>query len=171
MNIDLRKARLSYPHLFVPQPPMPGSGPDAKPKYNARFLLTEEDRAAVDTAIQGLLKEKYPKGVPKAFTPDRLCLRLDPEMESWYVAATNENAPKVVDQGRQLLSNGSEIPYAGCYVNARVRLWIQDNDFGKRVNASLEAVQFVKDGERLGHKPVDVNEAFPDLSDEEDVPF
>lgn len=170
MNITLKKARLSYPHLFTPQPPMPGSPADAKPKYNARFLLTEDDRAAVDAGIQELLKEKYPKGVPKTFTPDKLCLRLDPDMEQWYVAASNVNQPRVVDRNRQPLDGNSAIPYAGCYVNAVVRLWVQDNDFGKRVNASLEAVQFAGDGERLGHKPVDVNEVFEDLGDD-DIPF
>lgn len=170
MNLKLSNCRLSYPHLFVPQPPMPGSPPDAKPKYNARLLLTEEDRAAVDAAIQEVLKEKYPKGTPKTITPDKLCLRLDPEMECWYVSASNPNPPKVVDRGRNVLDANSQIPYAGCYVNAAIRLWVQDNDFGKRVNASLEAVQFRADGERLGHKEVDVNEVFEDLGDD-DVPF
>jgi len=46
-------------------------------------------------------------------------------------------------------------PYAGCYVNMSIRLWAQDNQFGKRVNAQLRAVQFVKDGEAFGDKPVD----------------
>lgn len=170
MNITLKVARLSYPHLFVPQPPMPGSAPDAKPKYNCRFLVSEEDRATVEAGIQQVLAEKYPTGVPKAFTPDKLCLRKDPEMDCWFVASSNENQPRVVDKKKQPLDGSGGIPYAGCYVNAVVRLWVQDNKYGKRVNASLEAVQFVKDGERLGHAPVDIDEAFPDLSDD-DIPF
>ena len=146
MNITLKLSRLSYPHLFVPQEPMAGSAPDAKPKYNARFLLTEEDRVTVDAGIKAVLAEKYPTGVPKTIVGDKLCLRHDPEMECWYVSAGNVNKPKVVDRAKQPLDGRAGIPYAGCYVNAVIRLWVQDNTYGKRVNASLEAVQFANDG-------------------------
>lgn len=45
----------------------------------------------------------------------------------------------------------SDAPYAGCYVNAKVRFWAQDSEeYGKRINASIEAVQFAKDGEAFG---------------------
>ena len=38
-------------------------------------------------------------------------------------------------------------PYAGCYVIANVELWAQDNNYGKRINASLRGVQFLRDGD------------------------
>ena len=34
------------------------------------------------------------------------------------------------------------------------------NEFGKRINANLRAVQFVKDGEAFGVKPVDAEDEF-----------
>ena len=171
MNVTLKLSRLSYPHLFVPQPPMEGSAPDALPKYNARFMVTEEDQAIVEAGINAILAEKFPTKVPAVFTdPAKRCLRQDPETKGWYVAASNVNQPRVIDRSRQDIAPNAGIPYAGCYVNAVVRLWVQDNKYGKRVNASLEAVQFVKDGERFGHAPVDVDEAFPDLGDD-DIPF
>ena len=170
MDVIIKNARLSYPHLFTAQEPMPGSPPTAKAKYNARFLLTEEDRVAVDAAIQEVLVDKYPKGVPKAFSGERLCLRLDPEGNQWYINASNIQKPKVVDRRKQELTADSGIPYAGCYVNALIRLWVQDNDYGKRVNANLEMVQFLAHGEPLGRKTKSVDEVFEDLGDE-DVPF
>ena len=42
------------------------------------------------------------------------------------------------------------------------------NSFGKRINANLYGVQFVKDGEAFGMGPVDVTDDFDDLSDDED---
>lgn len=56
-------------------------------------------------------------------------------------------------------------PYAGCYVNAIVRFWGQDSaEYGKRINCSIEAVQFAKDGEAFGGgKKINVNDAFDDM--------
>ena len=47
--------------------------------------------------------------------------------------------------------------YGGCYVNAVVSPWIQDNQYGRAVRCNLVAVQFNKDGTPFG-------EAAPDLS-------
>lgn len=47
--------------------------------------------------------------------------------------------------------------YGGCIVNAAVRPWAQDNQFGRAVRCELVAVQFSKDGEAFG-------EPAPDLS-------
>lgn len=41
-------------------------------------------------------------------------------------------------------------PYSGCYVNAKIRFWGMDNEHGKRINASIEAIQFAKHGEAFG---------------------
>jgi len=48
--------------------------------------------------------------------------------------------------------------YAGCYVNAIISLWAQDNTYGKRINAQLEGVQFCNNGEPLGAGGIDVDE-------------
>lgn len=60
-------------------------------------------------------------------------------------------------------------PYSGCYANVILRIYgyvpPQGSSQRPRINASLEAVQFVRDGERFGNRSVDVDSAF----DEEDV--
>ncbi len=50
-----------------------------------------------------------------------------------------------------------------------IRLWYQDNHYGKRINASLRNVQFVKDGEPFGAKPVAPEEDFEALEGAEDA--
>ena len=46
---------------------------------------------------------------------------------------------------------GTDAPYSGCYINCKVRFWAQDDEeYGKRINASIEAVQFARDGEAFG---------------------
>lgn len=37
--------------------------------------------------------------------------------------------------------------YMGAYVNASIELWAQDNGFGKRVNAQIRGLQFLRDGD------------------------
>lgn len=47
--------------------------------------------------------------------------------------------------------------YGGCYVNAALSLWAQDNQFGRAIRCNLLGIQFAKDGEPFG-------DAVPDMS-------
>jgi len=89
-----------------------------------------------------------------------------------YVSSSrkeSDGAPRVVDKSRQdIRPEESHYPYAGCYVVASVRLWAQDNDFGKRVNAELRAVIFDKHGEPFGKGTVDVDSDFAGVDLDED---
>jgi hypothetical protein len=57
---------------------------------------------------------------------------------------------------------GKAAPYAGCYVNATIVVWAQDNEHGKRINAQVKAVQFFKDGEAFGAAAVNPDDEFTD---------
>ena len=50
--------------------------------------------------------------------------------------------------------------YGGCYVNAMVSLWIQDNQYGRGIRMNLNAVQFLRDGEAFGDAAPDVEGVF-----------
>ncbi|MDQ9777799.1 DUF2815 family protein, partial [Acinetobacter baumannii] len=43
-------------------------------------------------------------------------------------------------------------------------LWCQDNNYGKRINASLRGVQFLKDGEAFAGGGIASEDDFEDLS-------
>lgn len=81
----------------------------------------------------------------------------------YYVSARNPDRPQIVDNIKdpenpkkwRRIPEGDNRVYGGCYVNAIVRLWAQDNEYGKRVNAALELVQFYKHGESFGSGPID----------------
>ncbi len=56
--------------------------------------------------------------------------------------------------------------YAGCMVNAIIRIYAYDgtkHGNPHRVNASIEAVQFAGHGEAFGAKPVDVEDKFDEV--------
>ena len=169
MIIKLENVRLSFPALFKAK-----AGPDGgEPKFGASFLLDKTKHAAkikeIEAAIEKLhreeLKGKHMKGT---------CLHdgsEKPDTDGYgpgvkYVSASNKKRPVIADRDLTPLTEEDAKPYAGCYVNATVRLWVQDNQFGKRVNAALRAVQFVKDGESFGEAPIDLEQEFSALTDE-----
>jgi hypothetical protein len=151
--IFLSNVRLSFPALWQAR-----TGPDAnsKPSFQAAFILDKKDNAkdieTVRATIAAIGKESF-----KGKLPPKVCLREGTEKGDvdgygegvMFINARSDKRPHVVDRDLSPLSEEDGKVYAGCYVNATVRLWAQDNQFGKRVNASLLGVQHVKDGERL----------------------
>lgn len=181
--IKLKNVRLSFPRLFKPR----AFRKEQEPRYEATFLLDPSDAAhaeiieAIEFTADEIGLEMWPKGIPKATV---LCYGLaadeKPPLEyDGYdgmfflrTAAKVNTPPLIADRGRNTLTvvDGVEpsIPYAGCVVNASITLWTMDNEFGKRINSNLRIVQFVKDGDRFGVSPPDIDEELDILDDEDD---
>lgn len=172
-KIKLHNVRISFPSLFRKAV---FSGEETK--YEATFLLDKEAQAdkieEIETAIAGMLKNNL-KGAK--LKEDKLCLKDGDDIEySGYAGnmslkASNNKRPKILDRDKSQLTEDDERIYAGCYVNAVVELWAQDNQWGKRINANLLGVQFFKDGEPFADGAVasdDDFEAFDGPDDMED---
>ena len=126
--------------------------------------------------------DKWRDNIPN-LKPDRLCVR-DGDLESWdgyadcfFVSCNAVNQPVLIDRTKDARGKWNELTkenggpkklYSGAWVNAIVRIWAQDDrQYGKRLNASVEAVQFNKHGDAFGGgKPVDPNEKFADVDEE-----
>lgn len=165
--VRLRNVRLSFPALFEPKSVM---GSEAK--YSANFLMEKgsENAKLCAQAVQEILRLKN-KG--KAIPDDKIAFgeanRKDYDGyddDNMYVAAKSTKRVQVVDKDLTPLTEDSGRPYAGCYVNATVRFWWQDNKWGKRVNCALRAVQFWADGDSFGEKAADVESEFADVTDD-----
>lgn len=173
-RIQIKNVRLSFPSLFEKSVFEGKEG-----KYEATFLLPKEDtktKKILDNAINELLTEAKIK-----VKEDMICLKDGDEIFEekeyegyeghWALKASNKKRPLVIDRDRTPLDSSDEKPYAGCYVNAIIEFWAQNNAYGKRINANLFAVQFLKDGKKFGNDgPVDVkiSEEFEDLGDLDD---
>lgn len=167
-KIKLENVRLSFPALFEAKA-MKGS----EPRFSATFLMDSVKHAdlikKIETTIDRLALDHFKKKV----TLKGVCLHNGNEKEdkegygdgTMFVTASRKTRPAVVDQKLITLTKEDGKPYAGCYVNASIRLWVQDNEFGKRVNAELLAVQFVKDGESFGAGPVKAEDEFEPVSE------
>lgn len=171
-QVTVINARASYLHCFKAKAFSSGEG---EPSFSVSLLLDKKKDAAqikkIGDEIRRIEADKF-KG--KKLPADKVCLRDGdtkdaPEYEGMmFLTASNKKRPVVIDRDRTPLTAEDNKPYSGCYVNAVVRLWAQDNQFGKRVNCSLEVIQFVKDGEPFGAPPVDLDSALPEMDDDAD---
>lgn len=148
----VENARISFPNIFRPSAFAPGQDE----KYSATFIMEKGGAAhqAVEAEIDRVIKEKWPKKVPGNL---KIALRDGDEKdmdgfgdETMFFNASNKKRPGVFDRDRSPLVEDDGKPYAGCYVNAIVDFWAQDNSYGKRINASLTGIQFSKDGDGFG---------------------
>jgi hypothetical protein len=174
-QIKIVEARLSFPDIWRPKAIKSGKDDKGEPKYSCHFLIDKKEQAdqikALKQAIYALAKEKWGDKTKDMITKGKVtvCLHEGSEKEydgyseeNMYISASSSKRPTIVDRDKSQLAEDDRRPYGGCYVNGIVRLWIQDNNFGKKVNAELMGIQFVKDGEPFGAAPLDAD-AFEDL--------
>lgn len=175
----LTNVRLSFPNVFEK-----GSYDGKETKYEATFLIPKSDTdtiAMIKKHAKTALLEKFGSAdkIPKAITqPDKFCLRdgdgvdYDGYAGHWSFKASNKGRPCTLDRNKNPITPESGLLYAGCYVDASVEIWIQNNSGekgGKRINANLFAVRHRKDGEPFGagSVPAGVADDFEDLEEEE----
>ncbi len=172
MKIALSNVRLAFPALFEAKT-VNGEG---EPAFSASFILpaNHPQIAQIKQAMDQIGKDKWGAKwaqVKKEIeTKDRTALHdgdTKADYEGYagnlYISARNKTRVTVVDRDRTPLVQADGRPYAGCYVNASIELWAQDNNYGKRINASLRGVQFLKDGEAFAGGGVASEDEFEDL--------
>lgn len=177
-RVVLKDVRLAFPNLFEAKVPSGTQG--GKAKFSAAFIFAKDspNKEVLLKAINEVATAKWGAKSGDVLVAlkasDKLCLH-DGDAKAdtagykgnLFVNASNEIRPTALaggPDGRQPTTAAEGKLYAGCYVNGIVEVWAQDNQFGKRVNASLLGVQFVKDGERLaggGVAAADDFEALP----------
>ena len=165
-KIKFTNVRLSFPSIFNRAEFNGEQG-----KFEATFLMYKDSQAVqiakLESAIEAAIKEAKIK-VPS----DKRCLKDGDEVEydgyanMMSLKASSKKRPTVIDRDKTALAEDDQnAPYAGCYVNAIIDLWVQNNNFGKRVNANLYGIQFVKNGEAFGSGDIDVMDDFDDIDD------
>lgn len=173
MKIKLNNVRLAFPALFEAKT-VNGEG---APAFSASFLLTPDHpaipelREAFEKMGQAKWGAKWPTVKKTIEAKDAFALHNgDSKAEyegyegNFFISARNKTRPVVIDRDKTPLVEADGKPYAGCYVNASIELWAQDNNYGKRINASLRGVQFLKDGEAFAGGGIASDEEFDDLA-------
>lgn len=174
MKIKLTNVRLAFPALFEAKT-VNGEGEAA---YSASFIIDPADPQvkAINAAIDAVAKEKFGTKADSVLTQmragDKVCLHNGDSKSDYagfpgnlFISARTKTRPLVLDADKTPLVAADGKPYAGCYVNASVELWAQDNNYGKRVNASLRGVQFLKDGDAFAGGGVASEDDFDDVTE------
>ena len=168
----IKNARLSFPDIWTPT----DFKGNKQFNYRATLLIPKTDAvtlSAIDKIMLELCNDKFgskkggaaPIIVAIKTQSNKCCLSdgntkaYDGYAEHMALAAirtTQSGPPLIVGRYNDPATSKLEVlkqeggrPYGGCYVNAKVSFWAQDNEYGQAFRCTLETLQFVKDGDQF----------------------
>ncbi|EGP43129.1 ssDNA-binding protein [Achromobacter insuavis] len=190
MKVKLNNVRIAFAQGLTAASK---SGEEAAPAYSCIFLIPEKgdpNRQVVEDALRATAREKwgakadaildnfFEVGNPKegCYWPGKR-KSYDGFEGNMALAAKRpetDGMPLLLDADKSPLWDGSKgkaMPgkegriYSGCYVNASVNIWPQDNKWGRTLRAELLAVQYSKEGDSFGSSSKGDASDFDDLGD------
>lgn len=177
IKVIMKNVRLAFADAIWTAQQVNGQGDF---KFNCAFLFPGDHpaRKLVSDAIRQAANEfpkwagKADENLKKCVADLKVCLqdgnRKDYEgyAGNYFVNASNKARPPIRDRdGKSVLVEADGRPYSGCFVNGIVDIWVQDNAFGKRVNASLMGLQFVGDGDAFSGGKTAADDDFESLEE------
>lgn len=165
-KIQLKNVRLTFPSIYTTEL---YEGDDTG-KYSATFLIPKTDTEVINkikASIKNVLQEKKLK--LENIDKSKQCFKDGDDTEydgfagNYSIKCTKKSEKGRVtlfDRDKSALTEQDDKFYSGCYVNALIDIWCYDKK-AKGFSATLYAIQFVKDGERLGG--IDVDSEFDNL--------
>lgn len=170
--IMIKNARLSFPEIWTPKAFNEGQAP----KFSCNLLLDKENdkaqiasfKKAIREAALNAFSQQIPAGLAMCLG-DGNSKSYDGYENAMFISCASRLRPQIIDRDRTPLVEEDGRPYAGCYVNAAISLWVMDNKYGKRVACNLNALQFSKDGETFGAGGIKVEAVFDDIQSEQDA--
>lgn len=186
IDVILTGVRGSYLSLFKMTAVKQDDGTMGKPRFSGSFLLNKERDAdqiqRLEKEIDRMIKETW-KGKITRKGLKGVCLRDGEEKEDkdgygpevMFVSASTSQRFPIVDAKVVPTVEEDGLIYSGCYLDVQIRLWAQDNNWGKRINAEIRAVrennrdpQTGEKGEPFGGgQAAEASEVFQPLDDDE----
>ena len=188
--IYLSNVRLSFPQLVEARASVAPSpeNPNPKKKFSADFLMAPDNPAVLQfrNACQKEAVEKWKENanaITQLIMTDRRlrCFGNGDEKVNqktfqvydgypgmFYISASSSNTPQMIQTDGVPVDPANTMAYqalarkmyGGCYVNAAVKPWLQENKHGRAIRCELVAVQFFADGEAFGEAAVDASPMF-----------
>jgi hypothetical protein len=170
-RLVLKDVRIVYPHLFQKNTYL-----NQETAYDAWFLISKDDKEQVNKVLNRIATMQKEANVK--VLPDKICFKdgdlddKDYSFNHWVLKVSSKKNPPIVLHASKREATEVDNPvYGGCYVNVSFDLWLQNNQYGKRINGNLFAVMFSKDGEKIGGSSVskkDIENDFSDFDAQED---
>ena len=164
-NIRTCEVRLSFPHLFEK---------DENGKYSTAILFPSgADLSVLKAEIERVAKEEFPGKPIKSL---RIGLRDQGEKDyegyedgAFFLnASAAKSRPPIVNRHREPIMDEEDV-YPGIYAIVTLRVYAfkpkKGEQFSPGIGFGLQAVQIIKDGERLGGGYADPNEEFEELGE------
>ncbi len=173
-SIRIDNVRFSYPHIGTPYE---GENEEGKKqnRYGVVGILSKNTHAPAKDICVSVVNDILKSKQVEKLGADRKFIRNGDDQTpkeyegAWTVSAgDSKNPPDARDAGKRKLSaeEADKLFYGGAYGSILIRPWYQDHKkYGKRVNATLVAIQFVEDGEAFGSGRIsskDVDDSFDD---------
>ena len=185
--IYLSNVRVSFPQLVEPKKTTNEKG-EVRTAWSADFILppdsqqykqvmqqymtlaSEKWKERAQTIMQMIQADRksrcYGNGAEKV--NKTTLLPYDGYEGNAYVSAISNRQPQMIQPNGQPVDASNSMVYqtiargvyGGCYVNAAIRLWLQENTHGRGVRCDLVAIQFSKDGDAFGGGGADVTGMF-----------
>ena len=163
MKLMLEDLRCAFAAFYTPET-FPGG--DGAPAYGCALIIPEDHPAVemLDESYAALAKAKWKD---KADVIVKNCMK-DRKKSAWqkveyandegivydgfegafYLRVRNEDMPLILGPDAEEITKGKDgAPYGGCFVNAQVEPFLQDNTYGKALRCKLLGVQFNRDGD------------------------
>lgn len=180
MRFDIKGARLAFPNIYTPKESTDGG----KAKYNCSLIIPPDHPIIpeLDKAFEKIALDKWGKNGAAILAglrkQDRLCLHDGDTKASYdgfagnmFISASSDSQPSIRNRaGEHVQAGKDQAPYGGCYVLGKIELWPQDHQkHGKRINAQIRGVQFMRDGDAFSAGRPASDDEFESLEVEEEV--
>lgn len=164
------RGRLAFPNIFEPY-----QG-DSGGNYGCKLVsISDADVAKIKATAAALIKDRWNGKITSAKQLAQFALHDGEDKAQYagfeagkmYLSLNSKVRPPAVDRKGVPVAKEQGVFYSGCWVDAYIELWCQDNSNGKGLNATLRGIQFVKDDTPFaGGKPMSLDE-FEALEDED----
>jgi Protein of unknown function (DUF2815) len=158
-TVHLMTARTSYLYISSPY-----KNDDGKESFCSHLLIppdhpqVQEISEKIRVAAQHEWPQDFEEVLQAAKAKQWIALRrgevgkpgVDHYRGRLYISSSNKSRPRLVDANAIEVPSNSPLFYSGCWVNAIITFWAQNNKYGKKINCELNGLQFLKDDERLG---------------------
>lgn len=176
-TIRIDMVRGSYVHLDKPYAGNSDDGGEAVAKYSIVGIMPKETHSEVEKLLRDHFEKMKKDNKDVKIAKDKIFLRDGddqdkPEYEgSWTVSAREERKPFCRDKSGELVTDIGEIRemfMSGYWYSILIRPWLQDNKYGKRINAGLVGVMFQKKDETFGDGGIDDTDAWEGVAGDGD---
>lgn len=174
-QVKTKLVRFSYVHIFEPH----AANENADKKYSMSVIIPKSDKetlAAIRAAIEAAKEQgKTSKWNGKIPANLKLPLRDGDEdrpddeayKNSYFFNCSSNNKPLICNRNPSEPVTEDDV-YSGCYGRVVVNFYAFNQSGNKGIAAGLNAVQKIKDGERLGGSVVSADEFDDGFADEFD---